>query len=130
MVEVPRSYRIWFFAAAGYNLAWAIIVAIAPYWCLDLLGVAPLVSVPFLQALGMMVGVYGYGYLLMARDPVRYSGFIWIGLAGKLFGITGFLFYASRGVLPWSLGATILPNDVIWIPVFVSFALKYGRKPV
>jgi hypothetical protein len=109
-------------------LAWAIIVAVAPKWCLDLLGVAHLVSVPFVQALGMMVGVYGYGYWLMARDPVRYSGFIWIGLAGKLFGIGGFLFYASRGVLPWSLGATILPNDVIWIPVFVSFAWKFGRK--
>ena len=85
------------------------------------------VSVPFLQVLGMMVGVFAYGYWLVARDPVRYADFIWIGLAGKLFGISGFLFYAFSGVLPWNMGWMILFNDVVWLPAFVLF-LAGSRK--
>ena len=130
MVEVPRSYRIWFYAAAVYNLAWAIVVIALPQACIDLVGIGGMLAVPFMQVIGMMVGVYAYGYWLLAKDPVRYCGLIWVGLLGKLFGIGGLLFYASRGVLPWSFGWTVLPNDVIWIPVFASFAWRFGRKPV
>lgn len=129
-MNIPNSFRIWFYAAAGYNLMWGIVVSIAPRWCIEFLGVGALVSVPFLQALGMVIGVYAYGYWLLARDPERYSGFIWIGLAGKLLGPIGFVFYANQGMLPWALGKTILTNDVIWWPVFFLFAFRYARKPL
>lgn len=130
VVNIPHSFRLWFYAAAAYNLLWGLVVCAAPQWCINRLGVGDLVSAPFLQVLGMVVGVYAYGYWLMARDPERYCGFIWIGLAGKVLGPLGFAYYASLGVLPWSFGATIITNDLIWWPVFFVFAFRYARKPL
>jgi len=130
MNSVPRSYRVWFYAAAAYNLLWGAVVCAFPSWCIELLGIGGFVSAPFLQVLGMMVGVYAYGYWLLARDPVRYCGFVWIGLLGKVLGPIGFLFYAVRGDLPWSFGATIIFNDLVWWPAFFVFSVRYARRPL
>ena len=72
--------------------------------------------------------MYAYGYYLLARDPRRYAGFIWIALAGKTLGPIGFLYSAATGALPWSFGWICLFNDVVWWPVFWRFALAHGRK--
>ncbi|KAA0224462.1 hypothetical protein FCG40_11630 [Fimbriimonadia bacterium ATM] len=127
MTEIPRAFRIWFYAAAIYNAAWALAVCAFPSWCIDVLGIRGLVSQPFLQVLGMMVGTFAYGYWLLAREPKRYSGLIWIALMGKVLGPIGFVVYAIRGELPWAFGATIVTNDLIWLPAFATFALRYAR---
>jgi small multidrug resistance pump len=129
-VEVPRSFKTWFYAAAAYNLLWGLVVCAAPRWCIEVLGIESLVSPPFLQVLGMVVGVYAYGYWLLARDPNRYCGLVWIGLVGKVLGPLGFTFYAMQGAMPWSFGATIITNDLLWWPAFISFALRFGRRPL
>lgn len=82
------------------------------------------------QVIGMMVGVYAYAYYLLARDPIRYQGVVWVGLAGKMFGPLGFLVSAIRGDLPWHFGLVVLTNDLIWWPSFWAFALKYARRPL
>jgi small multidrug resistance pump len=130
MSGVPRSYRVWFYAAAAYNLLWGAVVCAVPRWCIELLGIEGMVSPPFLQVLGMVIGVFAYGYWLLARDPERYCGLVWIAIAGKVLGPLGFLFYVLRGELPWSFGQTIIFNDLVWLPAFFSFAFKYARCPV
>ena len=85
-------------------------------------------ALPLVQVMGMMVGVYAYGYYLLAREPQRYAGFIWIALAGKTLGPLGFLHSALTGALPWSFGWICVFNDLIWWPVFWRFALKHGRR--
>ena len=117
-------------AAAVYNLLWGGTACLFPSPFLRLAGLGTLKSAPLFQAIGMMVGVYAYGYYLLARDPVRYQGMVWVGLAGKLFGPIGFAFAALRGDLPWSFGWINLTNDVIWLPAFVGFALKHARHPL
>jgi hypothetical protein len=62
----------------------------------------------------MIVGVYGLGYLIAARDPLRHWPIVLVGLLGKILGPIGFLDAALRGQLPWSMGATILTNDLLW----------------
>ena len=78
----------------------------------------------------MMVGVYAYGYYLLARAPQRYAGLIWIALAGKTLGPLGFLYSFSTGALPWSFVWVCVFNDVIWWPAFWSFALRHARHSV
>jgi small multidrug resistance pump len=125
-----RGYRRWFYAAAIYNVLWGAGVVLLPGAFMQLAGLPPEDQVfPFVQVMGMMVGVYGYGYYLLARAPQRYAGFIWIGLAGKTFGPLGFLSAALTGALPWSFGWVCVFNDLIWWPVFWSFALKHARSP-
>ena len=127
MTDRLRMYRGWFYAAAVYNVAWGAAVIAFPVPLSRLVGLDVTTVVPLVQVVGMMVGVYAIGYYLLARDPVRYAGVIWIVLAGKTLGPAGFLYYAIAGILPWTFGWTCVLNDVIWWPVFWSFALRYAR---
>lgn len=127
MTDSLRTYRVWFSAAALYNVVWAAAVLAFPVPLSRLVGLEVATVVPLVQVIGMMVGVYAIGYYLLARDPLRYAGLIWIALAGKTLGPAGFLYYAIVGTLPWTFGWTCLFNDVIWWPVFWSFALRHGR---
>jgi len=112
-----------------YNAAWGSAVVLFPATLLRIAGVNATDAVPLVQVIGMMVGVYAYGYYLLAREPKRYSGFIWIALAGKTLGPVGFVYSASTGALPWSFGWICVFNDVIWWPVFWRFALAHAREP-
>ena len=41
--------------------------------------------------MGMIVGVYGIGYLIAARDPRTHWPIVLVGLLGKVFGPIGFV---------------------------------------
>lgn len=129
MSDAFAAYRAWFYAAMIYNAAWGLAVIAFPHALLRIAGVSEPGAVPLAQVIGMMVGVYAYGYYLLARDPRRYCRLIWIALAGKTLGPVGFLYSAATGALPWSFGWICVFNDVIWWPVFWRFALTYGREP-
>ena len=121
-------YRVWFYTAAMYNVAWGAAVIAFPVPLSRLAGLEVATVIPLVQVIGMMVGVYAIGYYLLAREPLRYAGLIWIALAGKTFGPAGFVYYAIAGTLPWKFGWTCVLNDIIWWPVFWSFALRYARR--
>ena len=65
------------------------------------------------------------GRILTLRDPAdapREMGATWfgqkhtalVGLLGKVCGPIGFVASAASGRFPWSMGWTILTNDLIW----------------
>lgn len=123
MTDESRHYRRWFYAAAIYNAAWGSAVVLFPATLLRIAEVNDTAALPLAQVIGMMVAVYAYGYYLLAREPARYFGLIWIALAGKTLGPVGFVYSASIGALPWTFGWICVFNDVIWWPVFWRFAL-------
>lgn len=125
--EHLRTYRLWFYAAALYNVARGAAVITFPVPLSRLAGLEVETVVPLVQVIGMMVGVFAIGYYLLTREPLRYAGLIWIALAGKTLGPVGFVYYAIAGVLPWTFGWTCVVNDIIWWPAFWSFALRHGR---
>jgi hypothetical protein len=129
MADALRAYRWWFYAAALYNLLWGLSVLAFPRALLDIAGVDDAGAIPLAQVIGMMVGVYAYGYYLLARAPQRYAALIWVGLAGKTLGPVGFVYSAATGALPWSFGWVCVFNDLIWWPAFWAFALKHARGP-
>jgi hypothetical protein len=80
-----------------------------------LTGMDPLPNYPELwQCIGMIVGVYGIGYWIAARDPVRHWPIVLVGLLGKIFGPIGFLLAVLNDRFPFEMGLTILTNDLIW----------------
>jgi hypothetical protein len=118
----------WVLTAAGiYNLAWGAWVVLAPMAWFDWLGVERPNYPQIWQCVGMIVGVYGIGYLLAAGNPLRHWPIVLVGLLGKIFGPIGFLNAALRGELPWSWGATILTNDLIWWIPFAGILLEALR---
>jgi len=120
----------WLMAAAVYNLVWGAAMVIAPVQTLALLGVwsANNELWPQLWAcIGMIVGVYGIGYAIASRDPARHWPIVLVGLIGKVLGPIGFVDAAVRGDLPWSMGVTILTNDLLWWIPF-SMILWHAAK--
>lgn len=125
-MSVSPRMRAWFWAAAVYNALWGVVVAAFPAVLLDAAGLAHSAA-PLARVIAMMVGVYAYGYYLIATQPERYSGFVWIGLAGKILGLAGFLVSAARGEIAWNFAWISLLNDGVWIPAFALFAWNHAR---
>jgi hypothetical protein len=72
------------------------------------------------QGVGMLVAVYGIGYVIAARDPVRHWPIVFLGLLMKVFGIVGVVYsIGSYDISPRAMRMTYL-NDVLW---FLPFGL-------
>ena len=109
--------------AGIYNLlfgAWAVLF---PNTAFTALGMeAP--QYPFLwQCVGMIVGVYGIGYLAASRAPLRHWPIVLVGMLGKIFGPIGFVQTAVAGDIAWSFGIMIIFNDLIWWIPFTALLI-------
>lgn len=118
----PRDWMSTVLRVAGvYNLLWGTAVVVAPALTLRWTGLPSPVSTPQIwQCLGMVVGVYGVGYLIAAGDPYRHWPIVFVGLLGKILGPVGFAANMASGALPPAMFWTILLNDLIW---WVPFSL-------
>ena len=113
--SMGRSWMSVVLVIAGiYNLlfgAWAVLF---PENIFEVLDMEPPNYAFLWQCIGMIVGVYGIGYLAAARNPLRHWPIVLVGLLGKIFGPIGFLQTAIAGDIPWSFGWMIITNDLIW----------------
>jgi hypothetical protein len=106
--------------AGMYNLVWGSWVVLFPTVFFRWVGLRPPNYPELWQCIGMIVGVYGVGYLIAARDPVRHWPIVLVGLLGKVLGPVGMLWFTAHGSLPAIMAWACLPNDIIW---WVPFAL-------
>lgn len=107
--------------AGIYNLVWGTAAILAPRFMLAALGITTdAVGLAFWQCLGMVIGVYGIGYWIAARDPAGQWPIVLVGLLGKVLGPIGFVWTAAQGALPFRTGWTLLTNDLMW---WIPFAL-------
>ena len=113
------------YAAAVYNILWGGFVVLFPEALFRWVE-ADVPRYPELwQCIGMIVGVYGVGYAVAARDPLRHWPIVLVGLLGKILGPVGFFeAVVIRDVFPLAFGVTILTNDLVW---WVPFALILWR---
>lgn len=108
------------FIAALYNFLWGAWAIFFPKLSFSILGATPPLYPELWQCVGMIVGVYGVGYLIAATDPVRHWPIVLVGLLGKIFGPIGFAKALLDGTFPPSFGLNIVFNDLIWwIPFFI-----------
>jgi peroxiredoxin len=119
-ITAPAWAKNALYAAAIYNLIWGAIVIVAPLAIFRWAAMEEPRYPQIWQCVGMIVGVYGVGYWIAARDPFRHWPIILVGFLGKILGPIGFLDAALKGTLPWAWGATIITNDLIWWVPFAS----------
>ena len=112
--RAPFWARAWLAAAGAYNLGWGAVTILFPNALFDWTG-APRPSYPEIwQCVGMIVGVYGVGYLIAATRPRVHWPIVLVGLMGKVLGPIGFAKALYDGVFPPLFGLTILTNDLLW----------------
>ena len=111
-------------AAGAYNLLWGAGVVLLPVaWTVGWTGIE-VGNEAFWRCVGMIVGVYGIGYLCAARDPLTHWPITLVGFLGKTFGPIGYVIGAVRGEIPASMGWHNLTNDLIWWPFFLLILLR------
>lgn len=126
-------------AAGIYNLAWGSWVIAFPSQLFTLTGVPAPLYPSIWQCVGMIVGVYGLGYLIAAGSPLRHWPIVLVGLLGKVFGPIGMLYQLAMlppgdpARLPASWLWINLTNDLIWWVPFAAIlyhAFKAFNAPV
>lgn len=111
-------------AAGIYNILFALWTIVFPTHYFSLAGIpAPLYS-ELWQYIGMIVGIYGVGYLIAASDIIRYWPIVLLGLAGKILGSLGFAVSVLAGTFSFHTGWLIITNDLIWAVPFTIIILK------
>ena len=112
--QPPRFAKPWLIAAGIYNLIWGAVVIAAPNLFFELADMEPMRYPAIWQCVGMIVGVYGIGYLVAASNSRVHWPIVLVGLLGKVFGPIGFAVALRDGVFPPKFALTILTNDLIW----------------
>jgi small multidrug resistance pump len=110
----PGWPKRWLIAAGAYNLVWGAAVILFPGALFAWAGMDAPRYPQIWQCVGMIVGVYGVGYLIAASDHRTHWPIILVGLLGKIFGPIGFAFALVRGDFPPVFGLTIITNDLVW----------------
>lgn len=113
------------FVAGLFNLLCGTLCVFSPGTVLMFAGISTTPDVLlFWQCIGMMVGVYGVGYIIASNDPYRHWAITAVGLLGKLCGTIGFVIACVGGSLPASAGWFVFANGVIW---WIPFAVILWR---
>ena len=123
--------RWWLVAAGIYNLVWGTAVVLLPDVPFVAAGMEPLQGTAraIWQCLGMVIGVYGIGYIAASSGPTVHWPIVLVGFLGKIFGPVGFVWTALRGDIPWNFAWTILTNDLVWwIPFAGILIAAWGDR--
>jgi len=68
----------------------------------------------------LVIGLFGYAYLRIAMDPLKFRPFVQLGVAGKLLAFVS-------AALPWLMGAIpstlalLVSADVIFAALFIDY---------
>lgn len=127
--ETAPRWMFWVLTLAGaYNILWGTVVILFPNLLFDLFGMVRPLYPSSWQCIGMVIGVYGVGYAIAARDPVRHWPIVLVGFLGKLFGPIGVLWTAWNGELPWNFFWLNVTNDLVWLPAFTAILWHAYRE--
>lgn len=118
--ETPAWMGRVLLAAGLYNVLWGAAAVLFPNLAFDLMGMARPNYPQLWQCIGMIVGVYGVGYMIAATNPARHWPVVLVGLMGKVLGPVGIGWALWQGSLPGVFAWTCVFNDLIW---WIPFAL-------
>jgi hypothetical protein len=128
--QVPRWMRSLLVAAGIYNLLWGAWVVLFPGALFAWAGMTSLNYPQLRQCVGMIVGLYGIGYIIAAQNPLRHWPIVLVGLLGKTLGPLGMCWSLFRGDLPIKMAWICLTNDLMWWGPFawiLCSAYKFRR---
>lgn len=89
----------------------------------------PTPIMPF-QLVGLLVGLFGVGYWLVANRPLENRNVLWLGFWSKLLGTVLCYYHVARGTLPISFLPLVALSDLIYLPPFFIIARRLDRLAI
>jgi len=104
--------------AGWYNIIAGLCMVILYHEGFKMLGVnKPEMNLP-IQLVGLLVGIFGVGYLIASRKPVENRNILLLGFLSKLFGPLLALGYIVVGQLPILMIPILVFADIIYLVPF------------
>lgn len=118
--------------AGGYNIVAGISMILFYHEGFRLLGIPkPEFSLP-IQLVGLLVALFGVGYLMVERAPVENRNILLLGFLSKLLGPMMAVGYILQGDLPMSMIPVLFLADTIYLmPFWMIYrkASELSRRP-
>ena len=114
MIARRKFHRAVFLVAGLYNLGWGAFSVLDPQWLFRFADMPSQNYPEIFACLGMVIGLYGFLYLEVARVPEEGWLLAAVGLLGKMLGPIGWLTLVLRGRWPVATAVLCVTNDLIW----------------
>jgi hypothetical protein len=113
--------------AAGYNMLAGFCLVVFVHEGYKLLRLEKPALVLPIQLVGVLVALFGLGYLLVSRDPVTNRNLLLLGSLSKLLGPALASYYIIVGKLPPIFWWVLLVSDLIYLPPFAVILRRLFR---
>ena len=110
--------------AGGYNIVAGLSMMIFYHEGFKAIGVTKSEFNLPIQLVGMLVAVFGVGYLIVDRRPLDNHNILALGFFTKLLGPLMAIAYIAKGVLPLAMLLVLFVSDFVYL---VPFYLIYRR---
>ena len=115
----PRWHRIVLLVAGLQCLFWGLFIIACPERSSYAYGFAEPPEELFLwQGMGLVIVLFGMGYLIASANPVQHWVVILIGLLSKFFGPIGIVWSVNQGSVSRNVLHLLPINDLIWLIPF------------
>ena len=126
--------RLLFFAGL-YHLMFAFAAFAWPHFCFDCAGIARPNHPLLWRAAGLLSAVFGIGFLISSRDPIRHWPVVLLGFAKATFVIGLLVVSIFAEELPASALWLVLFDDIIWwfplaVILWATVQAHVGRPPI
>jgi small multidrug resistance pump len=114
-----KPWMRWLLRFVGcYNLLAGLTMLVFYHECFKAIGVAkPNLMLP-IQLVGVLVGLFGVGYLMVAANPVENRNLLLLGFWSKALGSALGIGYVLLGKLPLVFLPILFFADIVYLPPF------------
>jgi hypothetical protein len=114
-----KAWMSWTLRIAGvYNIGAGMVMIVFYHECYRLLGIPKPELVLPIQLVGLLVAIFGIGYLMVDRAPMANRNVLLLGLLSKLSGPMLAAIYIVRGELPIAMLLVLFFADIIYLYPF------------
>ena len=115
-----RPWMFYLLVFAGcYNLLVGLTLTVFYHEAFKILGLPKPELMLFVQLVGILVGLFGVGYLIVARNPLENRNVLLLGFLSKALGTLIGLGYVALGKVPISFFVLLIFSDIVYLPPFV-----------
>jgi small multidrug resistance pump len=79
------------------------------------------------QVMGILVGLFGVGYHLVASNPIENRNLLMLGFWSKALSSVAAMAYVFSGKLPWGFVPVLFFSDVVYLPPFYVILRRLYR---
>jgi hypothetical protein len=113
--------------AGCYNLLVGLTLTVFYHEAFKILGLPKPELMLFVQLVGILVGLFGVGYLIVARNPLENRNVLLLGFLSKALGTLIGLGYVALGKVPISFFVLLIFSDIVYLPPFVVILRRLNR---